>query len=161
MCAASTPCAPARTLVVTIALIGLCADAETTLPTQLYEVVIETGMPHLEENLRYAITREARCFGLDDLSTIFPILNHPSLADCRLEHATDQGDTISYRLMCSADHGTTGNATWRIGPQLVRGTLDVKLGGKNMTFYQHVTARALGACETDSSDRARRGGERG
>jgi hypothetical protein len=157
MCAASTPCASARTLLAAIALVGLCADAETTLPAQLYEVLIETGMPHLEENLRYAITREARCFGLDDLSTIFPILNHPSLADCRLQHASDQDDTISYRLMCSADHGTTGNAIWRIGPQLVRGALDVKLGGKNMTFYQRVTARALGACEANVSDRARPG----
>ena len=37
-----------------------------------------------------------------------------------------------------------------LGEHQLRGRLDVKLGGKNMTFYQTVTALPLGACMVDS-----------
>jgi hypothetical protein len=56
--------------------------ASQTTPARLYEVVTETGMPHLEENLRYAITRENRCLTSEDLASAFPVLGHASLADC-------------------------------------------------------------------------------
>ena len=44
---------------------------------------------------------------------------------------------------------TAGAAAWRIGEQRLRGTLTVKLGGKNMIFYQRVTAKPLGACAAE------------
>jgi len=49
-------------------------------------------------------------------------------------------------LVCEGGHGTTGRAIWQLGRTHSVGTLSVKLGGKNMTFSQRVTARALGAC---------------
>jgi len=55
-------------------------------------------------------------------------------------------DTIVYALVCEQSSGTTGKATWRIGEHVIRGTLDVKLGGKNMTFFQRVTAKVIGDC---------------
>ena len=48
--------------------------ASETMPAGLYEVITETGMPHLEENLRYAVTRENRCLTGEDLASAFPIL---------------------------------------------------------------------------------------
>jgi hypothetical protein len=102
----------------------------------LYDVMIETGMPNLEENLRYAVTREERCLEEADFATVFPILKHPSLAGCAL-------DKVTYVLACEGNHGTTGHATWRITDRIVHGTLNVKLGGKNMTLYQRVTAKPL------------------
>jgi hypothetical protein len=116
------------------------------MPARLYEVVTETGMPHLEENLRYAVTRENRCLAGDDLASAFPILKSASLADCKLRHESRRGDAISYLLTCDGGHGTTGNASWRVGEQSIVGTLSVKLGGKNMTFFQRVTARPVGKC---------------
>jgi len=100
----------------------------------LYDVVIETGMPNLEDNLRYTTTREERCLSEEDLATVFPILKHPSLAGCAL-------DKVTYVLACEGNHGTTGRATWRREAKILHGTLDVKLGGKNMTLYQRVTAK--------------------
>lgn len=100
----------------------------------LYDVVIETGMPNLEDNLRYTTTHEERCLSETDFTTVFPILKHPSLADCVLEKVT-------YVLRCEGSHGTTGQATWRNEAGAFHGTLHVKLGGKNMTLYQRVTAR--------------------
>jgi hypothetical protein len=140
---------PARWTSHTLILAGAFAAGSTcaadTTTARLYEVTVETGMPHLEENLRYAVTREKRCLTDKDLASAFPILKHPALADCKLQHERREAHVDSYILVCQASHGTTGNADWRIGEQLL-GQLDVKLGGKNMTFFQRVTAKPLGQC---------------
>jgi hypothetical protein len=120
--------------------------ASEPMPPRLYEITTETGMPNLEESLRYATTRERRCIIHQELATAFPILNHPALKGCRLDEESRHDDVVSYLLVCDGGHGTTGAALWRLSGYQVRGTLNVKLGGKNMTFYQRVTARVLGAC---------------
>jgi len=122
------------------------APAVETMPARLYEVTTETGMPHLEENLRYTITKQRQCLAHQGLSSAFPILSHPALRGCRLEQESRDGATVSYLLVCEGGHGTTGDAVWKLGERQLRGTLNVKLGGKNMTFYQRVTARAVGKC---------------
>ena len=121
------------------------------LALQLFEVVIETGMPHLEENLRYAVTREQLCLSEERLSTAFPILHHDSLKGCTLQDETRALATVSYSLVCEGGQGTTGSAVWTVSDHVVRGTLNVRLGGKNMTFFQRITARPLGECPPVSS----------
>lgn len=113
---------------------------------QLYQLTTETAMPHLEENLRYANTTQRQCLSLSELTTAFPILQHPALDGCKLEKGLQEGDSLSFQLVCTGGHGTTGAAVWRLGEHRVRGTLDVKLGGKNMTFFQRITAIPLGKC---------------
>ena len=124
---------------------GLHAAPEST-PPQLYELSAETLMPHLEENLRHARTRQRRCLKPYELVTAFPILSHESLEGCKFQNETHRGHAISYLLVCSPTSGTTGAAQWRLDAAQWQGTLKVKLGGKNMTFYQRVTATPLGAC---------------
>ena len=140
----------ARFTVCTLSLVGafiaVSIPVSQTMPARLYEVITETGMPHLEENLRYAVTRENRCLAGEDLASAFPVLSHASLADCKLRHESRHGDVVSYLLVCDGGHGTTGSASWRVGERLMVGTLNVKLGGKNMTFFQRVTAKELGQC---------------
>jgi hypothetical protein len=131
------------------ALTGSASRAAQTLPARLYEVTTETGMPHLEENLRYTIRREKMCLTHQSLASIFPILAHPALKGCRLQDEAQQTDTVVYTLTCEGGHGTTGQAIWHLDKQMIRGTLNVKLGGKNMTFYQRVTATLLGRCRAD------------
>ena len=116
------------------------------LPPRMYEVTIETGMPHLEENLRYTTTHRRSCISSKELATEFPILKHPTLAGCSLGGESRRGDTVKFGLSCDAGHGTTGTAVWRIDNKQIRGRLEVKLGGKNMTFSQTVTAKAIGTC---------------
>ena len=116
------------------------------MPAGLYEVITQTGMPHLEENLRYAVTREHRCLTGEELASAFPILKSVSLSDCKLRDESRHADVVSYSLVCGGGHGTTGSANWRVGEQLIEGTLSVKLGGKNMTFFQRVSAKPLGQC---------------
>ena len=119
---------------------GAAATGSDLLAPRLYRVTTETVMPHLEENLRYAITHEERCLARQDLATEFPILAHPALKGCALEHETRSADVISYMLVCDGAHGTTGNASWELGEHQITGMLNIKLGGKNMTFYQRITA---------------------
>jgi hypothetical protein len=129
---------------------GVLAHAAARLRPQLYDATTETVMPHLEENLRYAITHAERCIGEAELAAVFPILGHPALADCRLEPAQRNVDGATYDLVCEGDHGTTGVATWELGARRLTGTLRVRLGGKNMTFEQRITATPHGECRTGS-----------
>jgi hypothetical protein len=115
---------------------------------QLYEVTTALDMPHLEENLRYAITHEQRCLAPQELRRLFPILQHPALAGCHLGPESMEGDIRHAELACEGNHGTTGTMQWHSGPGPQSGVLHIRLGGKNMTFSQTVTARALGHCQS-------------
>jgi hypothetical protein len=120
----------------------------------LFVLTIETNMPNLEENLRYTTAHEKRYLAHRDFPTAFPALNHPALSDCRLSddgrqddvQDAPQDDVISYRLVCTGGHGTTGSAQWIVGKDKLWGRLNVKLGGKNMNYSQTVTATAIGSC---------------
>jgi hypothetical protein len=120
------------------------------MPPGRYDIKTETGMPHLEENLRYSITHETRCLAHQDLSAAFPALQYTSLDSCRLDGEKRTGNVISYLLICVNGHGTTGEAVWQLEKERITGTLQVKLGGKNMTFYQRVTAIPTGPCAPDA-----------
>ena len=111
----------------------------------------DTGMPHLEANLGYATTHERRCLISQELYSAFPILDHAALKGCKLDHESREDQTVSYILICEAMHGTTGTARWQLGPHKIAGTLHVKLGGKNMTFSQQVTATHLGECSSTTN----------
>jgi len=131
-------------LIVSILLSQQALASEPMFP-KLYEVTTEIGMPHLEENLRYATTRETSCLTRFD-PFAFPILKHEALKGCNLKYDNHCDETICYVLSCIGQHGTTGEARWRIDSNQIRGTLNVKLGGKNMTFYQRITATQVGEC---------------
>lgn len=122
----------------------VCAHADRSW---LYEVVLETGMPNLEENLRYATTRSTQCLTDSELAHSFSALRHDALRGCELERNESLSDGNSYALTCQGSTETYGTATWSVTPERKVGTLRVKLGGKNMTFFQRVSARVLGACE--------------
>jgi hypothetical protein len=107
--------------------------------TGLYEITARTVMPNLEENLRYATTREQRCMDLEDWDSWFPILRHPSLEGCHLDER--------YRLVCANPQVATGTARLDGAGERVAGVLEVKMGGKNMTFFQRIEAVRQRACD--------------
>jgi hypothetical protein len=105
-----------------------------------YSITARIVMPHLEENLRYATVYERRCLRQDEAGSLFPVLRNQTLTGCRLEFAETIGETIRYQLRCNTEQVATGNARLDSGGGRVRGILNVKMGGKNMTFSQHVEA---------------------
>lgn len=125
-----------------------CVESAADAPSaRRYELVTEIGMPNLDENLRYATTRQARCLDTGDLARAFSMLGDVSLQDCRLVAVTQRDESATYALQCTGGHGTTGEAQWQFDQTSIAGTLNVRLGGKNMTFYQRITGRAVGACQ--------------
>ena len=131
-------------------LLSSFARGSEVLPPRLYQITTETGMPHLDENLRYATTREKLCLNHQELSSFFPILHHKAFTGCKLDHEYRSGETVSYVLTCEEAHGMNGAARWQLSGAEIDGTLEVKLGGKNMTFYQRVTAKSLGECANEA-----------
>ena len=76
------------------------------------------------------------------------MLRDVSLQDCELIKVSEESEAASlYQLKCYRGRGTTGSARWESGSNTISGTLLVRLGGKNMTFYQRITAKPLGKCE--------------
>jgi hypothetical protein len=129
-------------------VLGLAYAAAAEAPADgLYDITIETSMPHLEENLRYTVQREQRCLTREQVFTIFPVLRDAALAGCKLADERRHNGISTWTLMCTGGHGTTGRATWRSDTSQLAGQLDVKLGGKNMTFYQRATLKRLRDCD--------------
>ena len=95
-------------------------------------------MPNLEENLRYATTREQHCVNIADIEAFFPILRHPSLDGCHLDR---------YRLVCANPQVATGTARLDAVGERVAGLLQIKMGGKNMTFSQRIEAVRQRDCD--------------
>ena len=96
-------------------------------------------MPNLEENLRYATTREQRCLNLDDLESWFPILRHPALEGCHLDDR--------HRLVCANPQVASGAARLETAGERIAGILEIKMGGKNMTFSQRIEALRERDCD--------------
>jgi hypothetical protein len=136
----------ARRIAASLLCSAACASSYAGEPG-VYEITARTVMPHLEENLRYATTREQRCLQLDELAALFPILRHPSLEGCRLDEERRRGSSIRYRLVCASPQVASGTARLDIAGERIAGILEVKMGGKNMTFSQRIEAVRQGDCE--------------
>ncbi|HUL65115.1 MAG TPA: DUF3617 family protein [Burkholderiaceae bacterium] len=136
----------AHALLASVLTSVIASAAAQPFAPRLYAVATETGLPHLEENLRYATTRSRLCLGRPQLATAFPILQHEALKGCTLDHERSSGASLSLHLTCEGGSQTTGAAEWHVDELGIHGTLDVKLGGKNMTFYQRINGRPVGDC---------------
>ena len=112
-----------------------------------YDVTVETVMPHLEESLRYATIRERRCVAADGFASLFPALHYASLEGCTLTEHSRSGNTLRYGLVCPSVKAATGVAWLKDAAGRVTGALEIKMGGKNMTFTQRVEAIRRGECE--------------
>lgn len=124
----------------TLALSVPAAADDHPFPPGQYEITWQTVMPHLDE-MRRISDRETRCLR-GDPSELFPVLRQPALRGCTLGTSA----AGRYRLACTSDRVASGNATLSGDTSTLRGALTVKMGGKNMTFSQHVTATRRGSC---------------
>lgn len=111
-----------------------------------YRLRIETSMPNLEENLRYATLNEERCVDPSDLADQFWMTRDSALTDCRLVKTRQDPTAAHYRLACRGNHGAEGSARWTLDGDRLIGVLDLRLGGKNMTVTQRITGERIGNC---------------
>lgn len=138
--------APRTALLVALSLAAVGASAaapSAPVPPGLYALTTETLLPHLEEALRYATVQSTRCLAGDAAGSFFPLLQHQALAGCVL---TASGRPDTFELTCRNPEAATGLATFEHDPSGLRATLELKMGGKNMTLSQRVVGTRLGDC---------------
>ena len=130
-------------------IIGISARASSdAFPVGIFDINSEVVLPNLEENLRFSGTKENRCVNSHGINDLFSILQHPSLAKCSLYFGKWHGEIIAYTLHCDSSSGTMGSARLHTRGNRILGVLEVKMGGKNMTFSQHITAKRIAGCES-------------
>jgi hypothetical protein len=111
----------------------------------LYDITAQVVMPHLDE-MRRIRTQERRCVQAGALTDLFPVLRQPALRGCRFDYPAANGDGTDYVLVCASARVATGTVHLIHAPDALNGTLAIKMGGKNMTFSQHVEATRAGKC---------------
>jgi hypothetical protein len=112
-----------------------------------YELTIETVLPHLEENLRYATTQQQYCLGTQEVTTLFPILSHAAFTGCTLTGGQSVEGRLEYALACKNPQAASGVARLSVSPTRVDGVLEIKMGGKSMTLSQRIAGPRVGACQ--------------
>ncbi|MBA2408504.1 MAG: hypothetical protein H0V62_01555 [Gammaproteobacteria bacterium] len=136
-------------LTLTIALLGATTwTSSQAITPGLYDIGTETLMPHLEDNLRYANSRERQCLRGDLPAAFFPTLRHRSFDGCELG-ACNGRDPVYYPLVCRSSQAPTGAARLSETGEHVSGVLEIQMGGKNMTFSQRIEATRLGDCRAE------------
>jgi hypothetical protein len=123
------------------------AVASIPINPGVYHVTVETILPHLEENLRYATTRRNECLDALDATTLFPLLRHQAFTGCTLTGGHMLAGQVHYELICRNPQAATGGARITVEGDAMRAVLEVKMGGKNMTLSQRVEGHRVGACE--------------
>jgi hypothetical protein len=125
------------------------AVAGEALQVTAGEYAIESNMtmPHLEE-MRRIVARETRCVGAQDVRALFPVMRQPALNGCRFDFPEQAADAVQYVLACESARVATGTLALQARPPKLIGHLEVKMGGKNMTFSQRVVATRQGPCPT-------------
>ncbi len=128
----------------------LCASALASsihLNPGTYEITVETLLPNLEENLRYTNTHYRKCFGTQDVTTLFPILHLETFTCCVLVNNQALGDQLEFTLNCKNMEAATETARMSVHADSINGVINIKMGGKNMTFTQRIKGTRLGVCE--------------
>ena len=128
----------------------LAADAggRLAIPAGEYDLTSQTVLPHLEEALRYATTRARRCLSDPEASDVFPLLRHPAFAGCNLvPEAREAIDGLHFSLHCTNPEAASGAAAFAVEGGHLSATLEIKMGGKNMTLSQRLHGSRVGPCQ--------------
>jgi len=123
--------------------------------TGVYTISAQMIMPNLEENLRYAKSTATICISEFHPDILFPILAHQSLAGCTLIPEQQRLSESVYQLVCTGTNQTLGAASVIVQGKTINGTVNIRMGGKNMTFSQRKNAspapESTMSCPTDRS----------
>jgi hypothetical protein len=127
----------------TTAALAADAPAIVEMPPGRWTLTTQTLLPHLEEALRYATTRDERCLDAPAADALFPVLRHEALAGCTL---VATGEANVFALRCRNAQAASGRATVDVAQAALTAVLELKMGGKNMTLAQRVTGTRVSHC---------------
>jgi len=111
-----------------------------------YSIKTNILMPHLEHSLRFANTDAHQCLNQPNATSLFPVLKHASFNDCALIRKQPSAVSEEFNLICANPEAATGTVRFIINDKSFRGTLKIKMGGKNMKFSQQIRGSRIGEC---------------
>lgn len=118
-------------------------DLASLLPAGRYALASRMLMPHLDE-MRRIVDEETRCLAAADMRGFFPVMRQPALNGCAFGFPQAWPGGLRYVLVCHSARVATGTAALTRTRDGLVGDLQIKMGGKNMTFSQRVEGRLIG-----------------
>lgn len=125
--------------------VAAAAGARDAYHAGRYHIESQMLLPHLEE-MRRISEHQSLCVGAAEALGFFPVALQPALRGCALVARPETDAALDYVLVCKSVNGASGYARLAVDGDNVKGVLEAKMGGKNMTFSQHVTAQREGDC---------------
>ncbi len=101
---------------------------------------MESSAAHRNANLCVDAAEAGGTFGLAVLSE-----NNP-LAKCEKSKARLEGRVLTFEVACAGMNAAQGHARFELQGDRFLGRINMKMGGKNMTFTQRSVAERLGEC---------------
>jgi hypothetical protein len=75
--------------------------------------------------------------------------NNP-LARCPASDIRQDGDTLTFAIVCPGGNQAVGSARYTLAPQRFTGVIAMKMGGKNMTMTEYQEGHRVGDCNAGS-----------
>jgi len=132
-------------LIVALAATESCAEGSSLTPG-LYEVEVRLSLPNVDNaGVLNTVTRRVTPADLQSGWAFFVLSDNP-LKQCELldYHAT--AETASYRIACPGPNRASAVAVFDTTRTSYRGTIQMNMGGKNMTMTEAQVGKRVAEC---------------
>ncbi len=120
--------------------------ADSFLAPGLYRVEVRIALPNVQDAAApFVVTR---CASPADLESgkAFSILSKNPLRACDLLDYQTTDDAVSYRIACPGPNKGSAVAMFRTTATTYRGSIQMNMGGKNMTMSETQAGTRIGNC---------------
>lgn len=136
----------ARTSVLAVLVASASVAADPLLAPGLYRVEVRIALPNVQDAAAPFVA--TRCVSPADLKSgeAFSILSKNPLRNCDLLDYRVTDGTASYRIACPGPNKGSAVAVFQTTATTYRGSIDMNLGGKNMTMSETQAGTRIGNC---------------
>ncbi|HKQ22823.1 MAG TPA: DUF3617 family protein [Burkholderiales bacterium] len=120
--------------------------ADPSLAPGLYQVEVRIALPNVQDVAAPFVV--ARCLRPADLESgeAFSILSKNPLRNCDLLDYQASDGAVSYRIACPGPNRGSAIAVFQTTATTYRGSIQMNMGGKNMTMSETQTGTRIGNC---------------
>ncbi|HTT37198.1 MAG TPA: DUF3617 family protein [Burkholderiales bacterium] len=129
------------------ASMGTASEAADSLPVPgLYRVEVRISLPNVQDTAAPMLL--TRCIGADDLQSgrAFFVMSENPLKSCDLLDYRVTAGTAVYRIACPGPNKGSAVAVFDTAATSYHGTIQMNMGGKNMTMSEAQAATRIGDC---------------
>jgi hypothetical protein len=112
----------------------------------LYQVEVRIALPNVQDAAAPVVL--TRCVSPADLKSgqAFFVLSHNPLRNCDLLDYQVTGGAASYRIACPGPNKGSAVAVFETTAITYRGSIEMNMGGKNMTMSETQAGKRIGDC---------------